>query len=138
MANLVLETRSQGTAAAVCMTVKVLILDDDESFRALARAILEPAGFSVLESGTLHQGLMQLRDHPVDAVILDLVMPGRDGFEALREMKQLFPEIRIVAVSGASESELYLTMSAHLGADASLDKSKISALCSLLHVVMDH
>jgi CheY-like chemotaxis protein len=138
MANLVLETRSQGTAAAVCMTVKVLILDDDESFRALARAILEPAGFSVLESGTLRQGLMQLRDHPVDAVILDLVMPGRDGFEALREMKQLFPEIRIVAVSGASESELYLTVSAHLGADASLDKSKISALCSLLHVVMDH
>ena len=116
----------------------MLVLDDDESFRALARAMLEPAGFSVLESGNVGECLRQLRDHPVDAVIVDLVMPGRDGFEALRELKELFPEVRVVTVSGASESELYLTVSAHLGADASLDKSKIGALCPLLHVVLDH
>jgi hypothetical protein len=55
----------------------------------------------------------------------------------LREFKQSFPEIRVVAVSGASESELYLTVSAHMGADASLEKSRISALCPLLRVVLD-
>jgi DNA-binding NarL/FixJ family response regulator len=78
-----------------------------------------------------------LREQAIDAVILDMVMPERDGIEALREMKELFPEIRIVTVSGAVESALYLTVSSHLGADASLDKSRIGALCPLLQVVLD-
>jgi CheY-like chemotaxis protein len=137
MLNEATENQSQRTAATACLTAKVLVLDDDASFRALARAILEPAGFEVLESGDVPHCLMQLREQAVDAVILDMVMPERDGFEALREMKDLFPEIRVVAVSGAAESALYLTVSAHLGADASLDKAKIGALCPLLHVVLD-
>jgi CheY-like chemotaxis protein len=116
---------------------KVLVVDDDEHFRVLARAILEPAGFEVVESEDMKQCMLQLRYHAVDAVILDMVMPGRDGIEAVRELKQLFPEIRIVAVSGAEQSDLYLSVSAHLGADASLEKSRISALCPLLQVVLD-
>jgi CheY-like chemotaxis protein len=116
---------------------KVLVVDDDEHFRVLARAILDPAGFEVVESEDMKQCMLQLRYHAVDAVILDMVMPGRDGIEAVRELKQLFPEIRIVAVSGAEQSDLYLSVSAHLGADASLEKSRISALCPLLQVVLD-
>ena len=137
MTNEVSEDQAQRARVTACSTAKVLVLDDDESFRALARAILEPAGFEVIESADVEQGLMQMRHNCVEAVILDLVMPGRDGFEALRELKQSFPEIRVVAVSGAAESELYLTVSAHMGADASLEKSRIGALCPLLDVVLD-
>ncbi len=137
MTNEVSEDQAQPSRLTACSAVRVLVLDDDESFRALARAILEPAGFEVIESADVEQCLLQLRDNCVEAVILDLVMPGRDGFEALRELKHSFPEIRVVAVSGASESELYLTVSAHLGADASLEKSRIGALCPLLDVVLD-
>jgi CheY-like chemotaxis protein len=116
---------------------KVLVVDDDQHFRVLARAILEPAGFEVIESEDMQQCMLQLRSQPVDAVILDMVMPGRDGIEAVRELKQLFPEIPIVAVSGAEQGGLYLSVSAHLGADASLAKARVSALCPLLHVVLD-
>jgi len=137
MTNEVSETQPQLTAPATCLTVKVLVLDDDESFRALVRAILVPAGFEVIEAGDVRHCLMQLREQAIDAVILDMVMPEHDGFEALRELKELFPEIRVVAVSGAPESQLYLTVSAHLGADASLDKSKIGALGPLLQLVLD-
>jgi CheY-like chemotaxis protein len=130
--------RSQRTVATTeCFNAKVLVLDDDASFRALARAILEPAGFEVLESADVRECLMQLRKQAIDAVILDLVMPEPDGFEALRALRELFQETRIVAVSGAPQSALYLAISAHLGADASLDKSKIGALSGLLHVVLD-
>jgi CheY-like chemotaxis protein len=124
-------------AAAGRLSVRVLVVDDDEHFRGLARAILEPAGFEVIESEDLEHCLLQLRQHAVDAVILDMVMPGRDGIEAVRELKQLFPEIRIVAVSGAEQSDVYLSVSAHLGADASLDKARVSALCPLLQLVLD-
>ena len=138
MAAEVSENRSQRSMAATdCLTAKVLVLDDDASFRALARAILEPAGFEVIESRDVRECLMRLREQAIDAVILDVVMPERDGFEALRELKELFQKTRIVAVSGAPLSKLYLAMSAHLGADASLEKSKIGALGRLLHVVLD-
>lgn len=116
---------------------KVLVVDDDEHFRVLARAVLEPGGFEVIESQDVDQCLTQLRYHAVDAVVLDMVMPGRDGIEAVRDLKQLFPEVRIVAISGAEQCELYLSVSAHLGADASLEKARLSALCPLLQVVLD-
>jgi CheY-like chemotaxis protein len=138
MATEASKNQSQRTVAATeCLIAKVLVLDDDASFRALARGVLEPAGFEVIESGDVRECLMQLRAQAIDAVILDMVMPERDGFEALRELKEQFPETRVVAVSGSALSELYLAVSTRLGADASLDKSKIDALGALLHVVLD-
>jgi two-component system chemotaxis response regulator CheY len=137
MANEVSATQTQPLATSEFPTSKVLVVDDDEHFRVLARAILEPAGFEVLESEDVRQCLLQLRYHAIDAVILDMIMPGQDGIEALRELKALFPEIRIVAVSGAELSGLYLAVSAQLGADASLEKARIGALGPLLKVVLD-
>ncbi|MGB6945596.1 MAG: response regulator [Bryobacteraceae bacterium] len=116
---------------------KVLVVDDDPHFRVLARAILEPAGFEIIESEDMQQCMLQLRQQAVDCLILDMVMPGQDGIESVRELKQLFPEIPIVAVSGAEQSDLYLSVSAHLGADASLEKGRVSALGPLLQVVLD-
>ncbi len=137
MAQKVSEKTSRCPSPPGRLDGKVLVVDDDEHFRVLARAILEPAGFEVIESADMQQCMVQLRHHAVDVVILDMVMPGRDGIEAVRELKQLFPEIPIVAISGAEQSGLYLSVSAHLGADASLEKARLSALCPLLQVVLD-
>jgi CheY-like chemotaxis protein len=137
MAHEVSEKPLRSPAAPQPPDEKVLVVDDDRQFRVLARAILEPAGFQVIESEDIEQCMVQLRCQAVDVVILDMVMPGRDGIEAVRELKQLFPEIRIVAVSGAEQSELYLSVSAHMGADASLEKAHIDALCPLLQVVLE-
>jgi CheY-like chemotaxis protein len=131
------EKRLLDPPAVERLNAKVLVVDDDQNFRMLARTILEPAGFDVIESEDVPQCLMQLRRQAVDAVILDMVMPGEDGIEGLRQLKRLFPEIPIVAVSGADQSDLYLSVSAHLGAAASLDKARIGALCPLLQLVLD-
>jgi DNA-binding NarL/FixJ family response regulator len=66
-----------------------------------------------------------------------MVLPDRDGIEALTEIKALFPATRVLTVSGAENWELYLRVSSYLGADASLDKSRIASLCALLRVVLD-
>jgi CheY-like chemotaxis protein len=115
----------------------VLVVDDDKDFRALARQVLGPAGFEVSEAPTVAACLAHLRRYATDLVILDIVMPDHDGIEALCQVKALFPATKIVTVSGADGSELYLKVSAHLGADASLNKSGIASLCSLVRVVLD-
>ena len=137
MASEVSEKTCQSPPAIGRVNGKVLVVDDDRHFRMLARTILEPAGFDVIESEDVEQCMSRLRQEAVDAVILDMVMPGQDGIEGVRQLKRLFPEIRIVAVSGADQSDLYLSVSAHLGADASLEKARIGALGPLLRVVLD-
>lgn len=116
---------------------KVLVVDDDPHFRLLARTMLEPAGFEVLESEDVARCMSRLRSEAVDALILDMVMPGQDGIEAVRELKRLYPEVRILAVSGAEQGDLYLSISQHLGADASLEKARIGTLCPLLQLVLE-
>jgi CheY-like chemotaxis protein len=115
----------------------VLIVDDDEYFRALARTILEPGGFEVIEADGVSACLASIRAHAVDAVILDMVMPDRDGMEALRELKNLYPATKILTVSGVHDSDLFLNVSAYLGADASLNKAEVASLPAMLDLVLD-
>jgi CheY-like chemotaxis protein len=123
---------AKGTAA-----VNVLVVDDDEQFRALARGLLEPAGFEVSEAASIAECLAQMRSRAAAVIVLDILLPGGDGITALREIKELFPRTRIVTVSGAEESDLYLSVSAELGAHASLSKSSVSVLGALLRVVLE-
>jgi CheY-like chemotaxis protein len=115
----------------------VLIVDDDEQFRDLAKGMLEPAGFRVIEAENVEQCLIQLQSQSVDVILLDIVMPGRDGIEATGDIRNASPGSKIVTVSGARNSEVYLAASAYLGADASLGKSRIASLCALLQVLLD-
>jgi CheY-like chemotaxis protein len=137
MTTQVSENRSAELAAAKCSDATVLIVDDDEYFRALARTILEPGGFEVIEADGVAACLAAIRAHAVDAVILDMVMPDRDGMEALRELKALYPETKVLTVSGVNDSELFLNVSAYLGADASLNKTEIASLPAMLDLVLD-
>lgn len=111
----------------------VLVVDDDEQFRYLAEQVLESAGFRVLDAGNIRQCLAVLRSCKIDAVLLDVVMPDRDGIEALPQLKAASPRTKIVTVSGSYASEVYLRITSYLGADASLDKSEIGTL----HVLLD-
>ncbi len=113
------------------------MIDDDPEFRALAKQVLEGSGFNVATAASAAEGLAHMRSHAVEVVILDMIMPDRDGIDTLSEIKVFFPGVRTVTVSGAADSDLYLTVSAYLGADASLDKSRVASLCALLRVVLD-
>jgi two-component system chemotaxis response regulator CheY len=98
---------------------------------------LEPGGFEVIEADGVAACLAAIRGRAVDAIVLDMVMPDRDGMEALRELKTLYPKTKILTVSGATESELFLNVSAYHGADASLDKSEIASLAAMLDLVLE-
>ena len=66
----------------------VLIVDDDAGLRSAVRAPLEREGYSVREAGSAEEGLSALEDEPPDLVLLDVMMPGMDGWEMLRRVQQ--------------------------------------------------
>ncbi|MDP6037692.1 MAG: response regulator, partial [Candidatus Latescibacteria bacterium] len=59
----------------------ILIVDDDEPTRASVRAMLEPAGYNVIEASDGEVGLNLYRQEQVDLVVMDILMPGKEGIE---------------------------------------------------------
>ncbi len=80
----------------------ILVVDDDEAVLELAREFLERAGFDVLaaESGRAGVALLRDRKDEIAAVVLDLVMPGMGGGEAMLEMLRIRPELPVIVTSG--------------------------------------
>ncbi len=79
---------------------RILIIDDDEQIRKLTAAVLERAGFETASASEGAEALRAHRAQPADVVLCDLYMPGKDGIETIRELRQQFPEVKIVAMSG--------------------------------------
>ncbi len=83
---------------------RVLIVDDEESVRSVARAVLERAGFTVLEaeSGEQALALVQEGTQP-DVLLLDMTMPGMDGTSTLEAVRRVLPDMKAVFSSGFSQ-----------------------------------
>ena len=82
---------------------KILVVDDGWENRAVIINILEPIGFELLEASDGQEGLEKAVKFQPDLIITDLVMPGIDGFEMTRQLRQL-PELQdtiIIAVSAS-------------------------------------
>jgi DNA-binding response OmpR family regulator len=68
-------------------SVDVLIVEDDSLLRTALRLFLEQAGYRCAEAADGHQGLAMAKDQPPRCVLLDLVMPGLDGFAVARRLR---------------------------------------------------
>ena len=78
----------------------VLLCDDSRALRMLAASQLEEAGFTVVgEAGNGHEALGQYRALRPDLVLLDLVMPERDGRQALADILAEDPQAKVVILS---------------------------------------
>jgi signal transduction histidine kinase/CheY-like chemotaxis protein/purine-cytosine permease-like protein len=68
---------------------RVLVVDNEEIDRTLLARRLEVVGFEVLQAGSGEAALALLREMPADAILMDLAMPGIDGWETLRSIRRL-------------------------------------------------
>jgi two-component system cell cycle sensor histidine kinase/response regulator CckA len=86
----------------------VVVADDDESLRLMATAMLEELGFAVIpaKDGPEALKIINARDGDLAFVLLDLMMPGMDGEEVLRELEQLQTTTPIVISSGYNTQHL--------------------------------
>ncbi|MEK7474551.1 MAG: response regulator [Candidatus Coatesbacteria bacterium] len=86
---------------------RLLVVDDDERSRRLLRALLEPMGCAVTEAAGGQEGLDRLEDGGWDVVLLDLNMPGIDGFEVLERLRAKWPmeHLPVILVTGMDDAE---------------------------------
>lgn len=103
---------------------RILVIDDNEDVRAVVSGVLESAGHEVTVAPNGARGIEQQRKSPAEVVITDIVMPEKEGIETIRDLKQEFPELRIIAMSGAGmlNTANYLLTAKALGAHAVLRK----------------
>ncbi|MEO7093407.1 MAG: ATP-binding protein, partial [Polyangiales bacterium] len=83
--------------------LRVLIADDEPSVRATVRRLLERRGASVVLAADGSEAEDRLRDSTFGLVILDVVMPGRSGYDVLAIARRLHPRCPIVLMSGYSD-----------------------------------
>lgn len=86
-------------------TIRVLIVDDEERFRANTAAILKKRGFTVTAVGGGIEAIEEVKKIPLDVVILDVKMPGMDGNEALRHIKSIKPDLEVIMLTGHGTPE---------------------------------
>jgi CheY-like chemotaxis protein len=110
----------------------ILVIDDDPVVRLMIDELLTPLGHRVVEAEEGGQGLAYLKGRDVDLVILDLFMPGVDGFEVLRTMKAADPDQRVLVISVHADEPVgkanFLDFATQLGADGTLAKPFDAAL----------
>lgn len=78
----------------------ILIVDDDAGIRDVLRHMLEDTGHHVFEVSNGLQAIGHLHRKAVDVVVCDIFMPSKDGLETIREIRRLFVDVGIVAMSG--------------------------------------
>jgi DNA-binding response OmpR family regulator len=81
---------------------QVLVVDDEPHIRAVLRGYLEADGFAVSEAGDGETALHLVRDGAPDLVLLDVMLPGMDGLEVLRQVRT-FSDVYVILVTARTE-----------------------------------
>jgi DNA-binding response OmpR family regulator len=100
--------KSNSQIALVRTGPSVLVVDDEQDFVETLVKRLERRGFKVTGVGSGKDALLMLGETSFDVVILDVMMPGMDGIETLREIKLAWPKTQVILLSGHGGEEMGL------------------------------
>jgi CheY-like chemotaxis protein len=92
-----------------------LLADDEDLLREGVREILETADYRVIEARDGEEALAQFAVSDIDLVITDVVMPNMDGVDFVTRLRETFPDVPILTISGGSR-----VVSARFGLDSAL------------------
>jgi DNA-binding NarL/FixJ family response regulator len=115
----------------------IVVADDDTDYHFIVRSLIAPASDTMTVVGEAADGeaalAIVLRERP-NIVITDLVMPGLNGIELTRRIRQELPQTKIILMSSYTE-DAYRLMASDSGADAFVSKQVLNS--SLLPAIRD-
>jgi CheY-like chemotaxis protein len=103
---------------------RILVIDDDVLVLDMLYESLTREGYDVLRASNGEEGLRLYRKEPVDLIITDLFMPEKEGIETIIELRQDFPDVKIIAISGGGRigTKDYLQMAKIFGVQRTFTK----------------
>jgi CheY-like chemotaxis protein len=78
---------------------RVIVVDDDSAVREMIVRVLEDAGYLAFSAMSGRSALQILAGNPIDVAVIDVGMPGEDGWTALKSMRRLRPTLRAIIIS---------------------------------------
>lgn len=102
----------------------VLLIDDDDRVRRTVSIMLKYLGHDVCEADNGVTGVSKFQEQVPDLVITDIIMPDKEGIETISEIKQLNPDMKIIAMSGGGriKNTDFLKLASTIGATVTLSK----------------
>jgi DNA-binding response OmpR family regulator len=102
----------------------ILIVEDDKDLREMLKSLLTSRKHMVIEAVNGREAIQKFKPFWTDLVITDLIMPDEDGLKVIIRLKELKPEIKIIAITGGGKAGPvnYLNMAKTLGAHYVLPK----------------
>ncbi|MCP3903885.1 MAG: response regulator transcription factor [Planctomycetes bacterium] len=95
---------ARATSSTGCQTT-ILVIEDDEAIRRGLVDALEYGGYTVLGCGDGRRGLALALETPVDLMLLDVMLPGMEGFDVLREVRLSLPTLPVIMVTARGAEE---------------------------------
>jgi len=83
----------------------ILVVEDDPNMREEVSETLEDEGYEVAAASCVDEALVLARRHQFDLLVTDVRMPGSDGVDGFKALKQLQPELRCIIISGYSDKD---------------------------------
>ncbi len=96
---------------------QILLIDDEQGIRNVLRITMEAAGFGVILASDGESGLSLFHEHHPQIVVTDIKMPGIDGIEVLKKIKQARPETEVVMITGHGDLDLAVKSLKHEASD---------------------
>ena len=99
---------------------RILVIDDEKIVRDMLRNLLQHAGYQVTEAPGGDEGLRLYRAESPDLLITDVYMPGKNGIQVIKEVREKEPDAKIIAIAAHALEALPLAKEA--GADRGIGK----------------
>lgn len=98
---------------------RILVIDDDDLIRVMLTQMLEDAGYAVAVAQNGDEGIKLFREQPADLIITDIIMPEKEGWETIVELRRDYPRVKIIAISGGGRigPYSYLMVAKRFGAE---------------------
>jgi CheY-like chemotaxis protein len=102
----------------------VLIVEDDDDLREMLKVSFTKNKYTVLEAADGKEAITKFKPLITDLIVTDIIMPNVEGLKVIMKMREIKPEIKIIAISGGGKAGpgSYLNIAKALGADAVLSK----------------